>query len=121
MRCGSCGVEGENGDVCCLEQAKNQGRIHATCNHPGPAGMSPELEAAYEEGVGEGIDRWNRVIAYPGDRPPLVTSAPADVRGLTWSYTPATCEEAKKALEVHQRDWSDWGVDEDLQVLAAAY
>ena len=35
------------GDVCCIDQAENQGRLHACCTHPEPAGLSPDLVTAY--------------------------------------------------------------------------
>lgn len=47
MRCGFCGAVREAGDVCCLRHAANQGRIHADCDHPPPAGISDEFDAAY--------------------------------------------------------------------------
>lgn len=60
----------------------------------------------------------DRVIAYPGDRPPHVTSAPCDYRGSLWSYADATPENARKALDCHWRDWSDWEPDSELVLLA---
>lgn len=60
-----------------------------------------------------------QVIAYPGDRPPILTSEPCDYRGSLWRYAPATPENARQALDAHRREWSDWGVDDALEALAA--
>lgn len=46
-RCGYCGRPREVGDVCCVEQARNQGRLHATCNHPAPP-MPAEWRREYD-------------------------------------------------------------------------
>lgn len=56
MKCGACGRERETGSVCCVFQAKNQGRLHATCDHPPPADMPPEYLAAYVEGQHEALE-----------------------------------------------------------------
>ena len=47
MRCGYCKAYRETGKVCCLEQAANQGRLHADCDHDPPAGLAGGLLAAY--------------------------------------------------------------------------
>ena len=52
--CGHCGTPRENGDVCCEQQARNQGRIHATCSHEPPP-MPPEWLPAWNAGQDEAI------------------------------------------------------------------
>ena len=58
------------------------------------------------------------VIAYPGDRPPMLCPAPADPRGLQWNYSEATPGDARLALEYHYRRWPDREPDPDLAALA---
>ncbi len=48
QKCGSCGTMRETGEICCLAQAENQGRLHSTCSHGAPTGTAPELERIYE-------------------------------------------------------------------------
>ena len=55
MRCGACKTPREPGDVCCLAQAANQGRLHAWDTSPLPEGLTPEFLAAYEAAVEEAL------------------------------------------------------------------
>lgn len=59
-----------------------------------------------------------KIIAYPGDRPPMICTAPVDYRGTTWGYAAATPAEARRALAIHARDWADWEPDSGLACLA---
>jgi hypothetical protein len=52
--CGHCHQQREIGDVCCVAQARNQGRLHATCTHEPPP-MPSEWLSEYEAGIAEGI------------------------------------------------------------------
>jgi len=56
--CGSCGMQREDGDVCCEAQARNQGQLHATCNHDRPP-MRPEWVPIYDAAAKETIDAMN--------------------------------------------------------------
>lgn len=60
----------------------------------------------------------DRLIAYPGDRPPMVVPAPCDMRGLMWTYFPLTPEHAQGALRYHARRWADWSPDPELVTVA---
>lgn len=59
------------------------------------------------------------VIAYPGDRPPIVVPSPCNYDGATWRYFPATPDEARRALAHHAREWADWSPDDQLVFLAS--
>jgi hypothetical protein len=56
MNCGHCGKTREPGDVCCIAQAKNQGRIHAMCNHEPPP-MAEDLLIVYRQAAESELDR----------------------------------------------------------------
>jgi len=55
MRCGNCGSLRAEGEVCCAAQAANQGRLHATCNHPAPD-MPADWLAIYLSAAEEEIE-----------------------------------------------------------------
>jgi hypothetical protein len=57
-------------------------------------------------------------IAYPGDRPPMLVSAPTDTRGLVWAYVDATPANVQKALEHHDECWDDYEKDPRLVALS---
>lgn len=61
-----------------------------------------------------------KVIAYAGDRPPIIVPEPCNYSGALWTYRPATPEEARRALEHHAAAWSDWAADNELVALAAS-
>jgi hypothetical protein len=61
------------------------------------------------------------VIAYPGDRPPILCSPPSSYEGTLWRYARATQEEAAKAVAHHRAEWPDWEIDEELLALAGGY
>lgn len=61
----------------------------------------------------------DKVIAYPGDRPPMLANPPCSYEGAEWQYEDATPANAREAMEYHGRRWSDWGVDDELAALTA--
>lgn len=58
------------------------------------------------------------VIVIPGDCPPMLVPVPCDCRGCIWTYLDPTPENARQALNVHDRYWSDWSPDDALVRLA---
>lgn len=66
-QCGFCGSAREAGGVCCADQARNQGRLHAACNHP-PPDMPEEWLAAYDEGQAQALAEIEAAHGLPTDR-----------------------------------------------------
>lgn len=58
------------------------------------------------------------VIAIPDNRPPMLVPTPCNYRGCIWLYLDATPENARRAMEEHDRHWSDWSPDDALVRLA---
>ncbi len=90
---------------CCGSRAPNVG-----CSRPTGALFYLDIAMTTE----------GKVIAYPGDRPPMLVTEPCSFGGAVWQYAEATPQNAAAAIAVHDRDWSDWTVDDGLLDLARA-